>query len=293
MRCIAHPDAAAFLRATVASRAADRLFTNPITTNAVPRAEAGLEPTTDEWWLQALDDAGGTIGVAMRIPPRPLLLSSMTAEAAECVVDFVAADGLDLVGVDGPRATATAAAQRYATVRHCRLRRGMAQRLLATDTIIPPDRIGGYPRPATPDDFDLVFAWASAFTDEAVPGHAGPDRDALRRRLAGEPLIALWTVEGQARSLCWRSSAATGVVRISAVYTPPEHRGHGYASANVAAISQAALDGGADTCMLYTDESNATSNKIYERIGYRFVGDADEWLFEPVSAVQPPVGEAG
>jgi predicted GNAT family acetyltransferase len=64
------------------------------------------------------------------------------------------------------------------------------------------------------------------------------------------------------------------------VYTPVEARGHGYASANVAAISQQALDHGALACMLFADKANATSNKIYRAIGYQPVGDSQEWLLE-------------
>jgi predicted GNAT family acetyltransferase len=47
----------------------------------------------------------------------------------------------------------------------------------------------------------------------------------------------------------------------------------------VAALSQEALGAGAGACMLYTDAANPVSNRIYQRIGYRPVGTADEWLF--------------
>jgi len=47
----------------------------------------------------------------------------------------------------------------------------------------------------------------------------------------------------------------------------------------VAAVSQRGLDAGASACMLYTDAANPTSNKIYQRIGYRQVGTAQEWRF--------------
>ena len=53
------------------------------------------------------------------------------------------------------------------------------------------------------------------------------------------------------------------------MYTPPEHRGHGYASSAVAFLSRHALAHGAEACTLFTDLANATSNRIYERIGYR------------------------
>jgi predicted GNAT family acetyltransferase len=63
------------------------------------------------------------------------------------------------------------------------------------------------------------------------------------------------------------------------VYTPPEHRGHGYGSAVTAAASQIALDRGKRFCFLYTDLANPTSNAIYTRIGYRPVCDSREIAF--------------
>ncbi|MGH9000773.1 MAG: GNAT family N-acetyltransferase [Acidimicrobiia bacterium] len=70
-----------------------------------------------------------------------------------------------------------------------------------------------------------------------------------------------------------------GVVRIGPVYSPPHVRGRGYASNCVARLSQLTLEGGASTCMLYTDEANPTSNGIYQRIGYRPVAEARQYRF--------------
>lgn len=64
------------------------------------------------------------------------------------------------------------------------------------------------------------------------------------------------------------------------MYTPPERRGRGYASNNVAAASQAQLDSGLRFLFLYTDLSNPTSNRIYRDIGYQPVCDVDEYRFE-------------
>jgi predicted GNAT family acetyltransferase len=68
-------------------------------------------------------------------------------------------------------------------------------------------------------------------------------------------------------------------IRVSAVYTPPERRNRGYASAGVAALSQMLLDGGRRFCFLFTDLANPTSNRIYQQIGYRAVCDVDECKF--------------
>jgi predicted GNAT family acetyltransferase len=68
-------------------------------------------------------------------------------------------------------------------------------------------------------------------------------------------------------------------VRIGMVYTPPEYRRKGYATACVAALSQHLLDSGCRYVCLYTDLTNPTSNHIYQTIGYRPVVDSDEYGF--------------
>ena len=64
-----------------------------------------------------------------------------------------------------------------------------------------------------------------------------------------------------------------GMLRVGPVYTPPELRGRGYASAVTAAVSLRAREAGAEEVLLYTDLANSTSNSIYQRIGYRPVED--------------------
>ena len=56
---------------------------------------------------------------------------------------------------------------------------------------------------------------------------------------------------------------------LNLVYTPPAERGRGYGAAVSAGVTRRALADGADTCMLYADVANDTSNGIYRRIGYR------------------------
>jgi predicted GNAT family acetyltransferase len=62
------------------------------------------------------------------------------------------------------------------------------------------------------------------------------------------------------------------------VYTPPEHRGHGYASAVTARAAWDILDHAA-VPVLYTDLANPTSNKIYRAIGFRPVTDRTSVTF--------------
>ncbi|OGO56238.1 MAG: hypothetical protein A2Z32_12645 [Chloroflexi bacterium RBG_16_69_14] len=106
--------------------------------------------------------------------------------------------------------------------------------------------------------------------------------------------VAAWTDRWLARRgrtlYLWdddRVVSMTGVggptpngIRIGPVYTPPAVRGRGYASALVAAVSQAELDAGRRFCFLFTDLANPTSNHIYQAIGYEPVRDVDAYGFE-------------
>jgi predicted GNAT family acetyltransferase len=82
------------------------------------------------------------------------------------------------------------------------------------------------------------------------------------------------------------TAAFGGVCRVQLVYTPPERRGHGYAAALVAALTAEQLSAGR-RCMLYTDLANPTSNGLYRRIGYRWVGESRALVFVPSPASSP------
>jgi uncharacterized protein len=67
--------------------------------------------------------------------------------------------------------------------------------------------------------------------------------------------------------------------RINLVYTPPEYRRKGYATACVTALSQKLLDQGCRNCFLMADLANPTANHIYQGIGYRPICDWHEYSF--------------
>jgi len=68
--------------------------------------------------------------------------------------------------------------------------------------------------------------------------------------------------------------------RISMVYTPPQHRGHNYATNCVAHLSEMLLKS-KDVVAIATDASEVVPNKIYARIGYDSQVRWNDILFEP------------
>ncbi len=90
----------------------------------------------------------------------------------------------------------------------------------------------------------------------------------------------LWVVAGRPVSMVGVSGETPNGIRVAPVYTPPELRGRGYASALTAAVTQAQLDEGKRYCFLFTDLANPTSNHIYQAIGYEPVADASDYRFD-------------
>ncbi len=153
-------------------------------------------------------------------------------------------------------------------------------RLHVLDRLVQPQSVPGRLVAATQADADLVLEWLTAFMGDADeqagrPRGSSPhelDPHTVARRLeAGE--LWLWVdAAGRPVHLTAVNPASFGVARVGPVYTPPEQRGHGWASNAVAEVSRRVQAEGVRVC-LFTDQANPTSNKLYAALGYRPVVD--------------------
>ena len=229
--------------------------------------------------------------VAMRTPPHNLILcvpadvDLMDALAADLAADKGPAG---LPGVLGPSHAARAFAETWSarTGQTARLR--LEQRIYRCTEVDRPGRVPGALRPVTETDRPLLRTWLQAFHDEALPGMPF-DADAQTDRwlAAGQRSLYVWEDGGAALSMVGAAGATPNGIRIVAVYTPPEHRKRGYASAAVAELTRRLLDDGREFCTLFTDLGNPTSNKIYQRIGYRPILDFPMYVFDAGDARTP------
>lgn len=127
---------------------------------------------------------------------------------------------------------------------------------------------------------ELVAEYCGDF----VRGAFGKALDVERQMARAEFLIHsanlyLWEVDNRAVSMAFVADRSRRHACINHVYTPPEHRGHGYASALVASISSRLHIEGLIP-MLYADMKNATANRIYRDIGYQECGEVNEYRFQ-------------
>lgn len=233
-------------------------------------------------YLAVVELGGRVVAVAMRTPPHQAILSRVDAPAA---MPLLAPDLLDadpaLPGIMGPAAVSLAVAEEWSRLTGRAHRWSRAQRIFQLETVIPVTGVPGKLRRATEVDRDLAVAWVRAFAveagDDVMASQVERSVDARLASTAGG--ISLWE-DGGPVSLVGCGGPTPHSMRIGPVYTPPEHRRQGYASAATAALSQMLLDGGRRFVFLFTDLANPTSNRIYQAIGYRPVADVGVYRFD-------------
>lgn len=278
-------DAAEFLAAAEPLLLADEARHNLILGIAgTIRDTPDLYPVRSFWLVR---DGGEAVAAALRTPPYNLILARpRSPEALATLADAVA--GEELPGIVGAVPEVEEFAELWSRRAGIATHANMRQGIYALEQVEPPPAPSGSARVAGPEDRELALRWWIAFGDEVLH-EGGPGREqaeaTLDHRLSSATAgLVLWEDGGEAVSLAGWGGATPHGIRIGPVYTPPELRGRGYATALTAEVSQRLLDGrlfdgNRRFCFLYTDLANSTSNAIYERIGYRRIAEAAEIVF--------------
>jgi len=242
----------------------------------------GTPPPLFGWW----HSPGGDIAaVVLHTPPYPALLSGATAAAAPLATEL-AARRRALPGINGPAGAVTsfaAAWERLTGASSTVHRRSRLFRLgdLAVPEPLPP----GVARIAGQADSSLLTDWFVAFASEtSEQAGAVAVRDMADRLSYGGLMI--WEAGGLPVAMAGRTRPAAGVARVGPVYTLPGQRRRGYGGAATVAVTQAALDDGAASVVLFTNLANPTSNALYVRLGYRPLSDRLLLNFEAASDLQ-------
>ncbi len=289
MRVIRYSDVAAF-----AARAEPYLLQHEAEHNLSLGLLSNLlhTQTYPTYLLALVEDGEGDnteiVATVIRTPPHNPVLSLVAPQADASAVMAALADDLrtdhpTLPGVTGPNALALLFAQAWQARIGQSFRVSKHERIYRLTAVRPVTEVAGTMRRATEADRGLLENWLAAFGRETF-GDDNPDpTDAAT--IANNMLISpqraayLWEDAGRIVSLSAYGGPTPNGIRIGPVYTPPEERGRGYASACVAALSQMLLDSGRRFCFLFTDLANPTSNHIYQTIGYEAVSDVDMYVF--------------
>jgi hypothetical protein len=238
---------------------------------------SGDEAFDDSCYLAVVEEGGVVVACALRTPPYSALVSRAGRNAVDLLVTDLLDKYPDLPTVAGPEPTITSFGELWTGRTGASVGPKMHMRLLEARQVLPLTPPPGTFRVATEADLPTVAGWAQACFDEI--GLDDPsDPGEMARGQIEEGSLYVWHDERLVSMAAWAGRTGN-TARINAVYTPPEHRGRGYASACVASLTQRLLDEGLQSCCLYADLANPTSNKIYQAVGYRPVCDVTELCF--------------
>ncbi|HEY9835015.1 MAG TPA: GNAT family N-acetyltransferase [Stenomitos sp.] len=224
-------------------------------------------------YVALVEQNDDVLAVALQTPPRKLLLSRVDE------VQAIALIAQDLYSrqapVPGVMATASAAktfAQHWQELTGQSYHEGIQEGFYQLETVQPIPWVSGHLRQATLGDRELLIAWCHAFMEEVSEETVDWEVEEVVDRYLAEGSLHFWQDHIPLSLANFYSSTPNGV-RINLVYTPPEHRRKGYATACVAALSQALLDRGYKYCFLSTDLNRPAPNHLYQAIGYQPLDD--------------------
>jgi predicted GNAT family acetyltransferase len=235
-------------------------------------------------YLGLVEQDGAVVAVALRTPPFNLTLSHTDMpEALRLFVADLFGATPELSGVHGPSHLSRIFADEWQRVSGQAVQPGRHERVFQLERVQPVTSVSGQLRQLTEADIPLLAKWIEAFDVEALgsSGRQPHEIEVLRDRYVNSDnrTMYFWEDADKVVSMAGCGNPTLNGIRVGPVYTPPDQRGKGYASALAAAVSQLQLDNGRRFCTLFTDLSNPTSNHIYQTIGYQPVSDMDEYTF--------------
>ena len=227
------------------------------------------------YWVAT--DGNTVVGVVFQSPLRfQAIVTLMKPDVVPPLVDAISDAKVRLPGVTGDVTTAAHFAGQWTERQKSAVVPFMGQRIYEVDEVEEPTAVKGHFRKAIIEDRERLIDWVCRFYADTGVQDSSSESIVDKRLHTGQ--LYLWDNAGVV-SIASRTVPVEGVVRVQLVYTPPENRSQGYASACVASLSKQIRDEGY-RCILYTDLGNPISNSVYRRIGYRAVVEGIQYRFE-------------
>lgn len=249
---------------------------------SIPRLQALEQPLN----LFSVQHEGEVIFSAAQTPPHNLLISGhpdYTSEILNAFIPFLKDIAIEITGVIGDRHLALAFAKAWEIKTGQTWKINFRQLVHQLDQLQDIRPTSGQLRKATLNDLPIVEQWIIDFALAAMNSSNPEKSKAIASAKIETGQIYLWEDQIPVSMAAVARPTRNGIT-VNYVYTPPEHRGKGYASNCVYAMSEKMLEA-YKFCCLFTDETNPTSNKIYQAMGYYPVAEFYEIKFK-----QPTLG---
>jgi predicted GNAT family acetyltransferase len=225
-------------------------------------------------WLWSLRDGARLVGLAVRTPPFPLVVSPMPDEACAAVAEALAARALLPLELNGPRPVVERIVEGLRASGELTVQVVTNMRLFVLSQVTPAPPTTGVMRRASAEHEAELLSMMRAFIAEAIP-HEADRHDAAAQvaRLVATGAAFVWEDHGEAVAFAAFGRRVGEGASIGPVFTPQHLRGRGYATGLVAALSEQLLREGCRYTCLFTNLANPISNSIYPKVGYRPVYD--------------------
>ena len=237
-------------------------------------------------FVAALTPSDEVLAVLCYCPSQMLLLShcssdsetcrqAAASELAQATAAFAEEQSCTVTHVAGEKTFCDAFVRALAKREPAELPR-MDQTAYHCGKVVPDPR--GVPpgscRAATAEDLDVVAGFLQGFmNDVALPGLTRMSVEAARAfslaRIEAKRCF-LWCDEnGVVVAMAQQSGASPHLARVGQVYTPEEHRKHGYGRAVTSHLVEHLLSQGETThAFLFADQAYAASNSLYRAMGF-------------------------
>ncbi len=225
-----------------------------------------------------VEEDGELLAILQVTPPHPLHYIVVKTEYSDVLPSFIIPnllkEAVPFAEVVSERQQAERFAKAWQEITFGTSEMFMSQGLYRLDSVEDIDMATGRMREATIADQAQLEAWYSAFEAESGLQSSPPEKvtKAVQTMLDREEAV-FWEVDGQVVSCAKRARPTENGITVSFVSTSPDARGKGYARSLVAVLSRQLLET-KSFCVLYTDLTNPTSNKIYREVGYQQIMDS-------------------
>lgn len=231
-------------------------------------------------WFLTVEQDDRVVGASLLAEPFcNAIITRLPTTAITELIDSLSRESVPVLGAIGPEPYSAEFASLWSRTHSSSATLKFNQRIYQCTAVKPVPSVPGTLREGLPAELDLLLAWNRAFDSEigfdVPPAHS---EDLIRKSVAARSLF-VWDHDGPVSIAGVARETANGIT-VAKVFTPPQFRNRGYATAVVAALTQLQLSRGKRFCTLYTDLANPVSNSIYQKIGYSPLCDSQLWRFE-------------
>ncbi len=200
-------------------------------------------------YLAIVESDRDIVAVAIRTPPGKLVLSDIkNLQAIEMIAQDLHLTKEFLPGVNAPSTSAKAFAQAWYSLTDQSYQLAMTRNVFQLTQVQPIFHVPGYLRAGRESDRQLLIDWYKAFGIEALNTNESNAERGVERHLQ-QGTVYLWDNVVPV-SMAYLVGRTPNGANVSLVYTPPEYRRKGYASACVAKLSHTLLDLGCQSAIL-------------------------------------------